>query len=71
MKAIDIGRHVQGAFDWVRTALQPVETRWLIFVVSVFALLLARGLGAHGLSTIIALVYIMYFVTLGRDRRDL
>jgi hypothetical protein len=71
MKAIDVGRHVQDAFDWVRTALQPVETRWLIFVVSVFALLLARGLGAHGLSTIIALVYIMYFVTLGCDRRDL
>lgn len=71
MKAVDIGRHVQDAFDWARTALQPVETRWLIFLVSVFSLLLARGLGAHGLSTIIALVYIMYFVTLGRDRRDL
>ena len=71
MKAVDIGRHVQDAFDWVRTALQPIETRWLIFLVSVFALLLARGLGAHGLSTIIALIYIMYFVTLGRDRRDL
>lgn len=70
MKAQDVGQHVQGAFDWIRTALQPVETRWLIFLVSVFALLLARGLGAHGLSTIMALVYIMYFVTLGSDRLD-
>ena len=71
MKAKDIGEKIQNGFDWVRDVLQPIETRWLIFLVSVFALLLARGLGAHGLSTIVALVYIMYFVTLGHDRRDL
>jgi hypothetical protein len=71
MTAKDIGDKIQGGFDWVRDVLRPVENRWLIFLVSVFVLLLARGLGAHGLGTIIALVYIMYFVTLGRDRRDL
>jgi len=71
MTANDIGKKIQGGFDWLRDVLQPVENRWLIFLVSVFALLLARGLGAHGLSTILALIYIMYFVTLGRDRQDL
>ena len=71
MTAKDIGEKIQGGFDWARDVLRPVENRWLIFIMSVFALLMARGLGAHGLSTIFALVYIMYFVTLGRDRQDL
>jgi hypothetical protein len=71
MTAKDIGEKIQAGFDWARDVLRPVENRWLIFLVSVFVLILARGLGAHGLSTILALVYIMYFVTLGRDRQDL
>jgi hypothetical protein len=71
MTAKDIGEKIQSGFDWARDVLKPIENRWLIFLVSVFVLLLARALGAHGLSTIIALVYIMYFVTLGSDRRNL
>jgi hypothetical protein len=71
MTGHDIGNRIQGLFDWCRDCVAAVETRWLIFLVSVAVLVLMRALGAHGLSTLLALVYIMYFVTLGRDRRDL
>ncbi len=71
MTGHEIGRRIQGLFDWCQDCLRAVENRWLVFLVSVGVLMILRALGAQGLSTIIALVYIMYFVTLGRDRRDL
>ena len=68
-----IGNRIQGLFDWAQDCLSAVENRWLIFLLSVAVLVLMRALGAQGLSTLLALIYIMYFVTLGRDRqrRDL
>jgi hypothetical protein len=71
MTGRDIGNRIQRMFDWAQDCLSAVENRWLVFLISVFALIIMRALGAQGLSTLLALVYIMYFVTLKRDRRDL
>ena len=65
----NFGHRLQALFDWAQDCLSAVENRWLIFLLSVMVLIVMRGLGAQGLSTLLALIYIMYFVTLGRDRR--
>jgi hypothetical protein len=68
-----IGERLQGIFDWCEQCLCSVETRWLVFLSAVVVLVAMRAIGAHGLSTLLALIYVMYFVTLERDRshRDL
>jgi len=71
MTGRDIGNRIQHMFDWCQDCLRAVENRWLVFLVSVGVLMILRALGAQGLSTLLALVYIMYFVTLKSDRRDL
>lgn len=60
----NISHRVQTAFDWLRGALEPLENRWLIFMVTVGIMLLLKAVGAHGLVLLIALIYIMYFVTI-------
>jgi hypothetical protein len=65
----NFGQRVQALFDWAQDCLSAVENRWLIFLLSVAVLVILRALGAQGLSTLLALIYIMYFVTLGRNRR--
>jgi hypothetical protein len=55
---------LQSAFDWLSDALEPIENRWLIFIVTVVIMLLAKAGGASGLTLLIALIYVMYFVTL-------
>jgi len=64
----NFGHRVQALFDWTQDCLSAVENRWLIFLLSVAVLVILRGLGAQGLSTLLALIYIMYFVTLKHDR---
>ena len=66
----NFGQRIQALFDWAQDCVSAVENRWLIFLLSVGVLVIMRALGAQGLSTLLALIYIMYFVTLGR-RRDL
>lgn len=67
----NFGQRLQALFDWVQDCLSAVENRWLVFLLSVGVLVILRALGAQGLSTLLALIYVMYFVTMGRDRRDL
>jgi hypothetical protein len=55
---------VQYGFDWLQDALKPVETRWLVFISVIVMMLLFKAAGAHGFALLIALIYIMYFVTM-------
>ena len=59
-----VSNKIQSAFDWASDALEPLENRWLVFMVTVGIMLLLKAGGAHGLVLLIALIYIMYFVTL-------
>lgn len=64
MNAKSIGTLVQSGFDWIRDLLTPVENRWITLSVTVFMYLLLRAVGAHGVADIVAMIYIMYWVTL-------
>jgi hypothetical protein len=70
MTGHQIGYHIQSAFDWMRAVVTPVENRWIILTATVGVFLLMRALGAQGLSEILALIYIMYFVTLRGPRQE-
>ena len=70
MTAKDIGGKIQAGFDWIREVLAPVENRWITLSVVVFMYLILRAAGAHGVAEIIALIYIMYWVTLRGPRRE-
>lgn len=70
MKSQQIGRAIQSAFDSVREILEPIENRWITLSVTVFMYLILRAAGAHGVAEIIAVVYIMYWVTLRGPHRD-
>lgn len=59
----NIATKVQSAFDWIQDALSPIESRWITFIVVVSLMLIVKAGGAHGLALLIALIYIMYFVT--------
>lgn len=50
--------------------MSAVENRWLVFVAAVMLFTLLRALAASGLATFLALIYIMYFVTLKLPNRD-
>ena len=69
MKARVIGEKIQGGFDWICDVLEPVENRWLAFGIAVFAILITRAAGAHGLSNLIALIYVMFWVTNNRQTK--
>ena len=55
---------VQFGFDWLQDALAPLENRWLIFLTACFLIILFQAAGAKGLALLVALFYIMYFVTM-------
>lgn len=57
---------IQIGFDWLQDAVSPTENRWLVFMIAVGLMLLSKAGGAHGLALLIALIYIMYFVTFRR-----
>jgi hypothetical protein len=54
---------VQFGFDWLQDALAPIENRWMVFLVACFLIILFQAAGAKGLALLIALFYIMYFIT--------
>ena len=70
MKAKAIGEKIQGGFDWVCDVLEPIENRWLVFGVTVFAMLITRAAGAQGLSELVALIYIMFLITKNQARKE-
>lgn len=70
MTGHDIGRRIQDLFDWCKDCLSAVENRWLVFVAAVMLFALLRALAASGLATFLALIYIMYFVTIALPDRD-
>ena len=55
---------VQYGFDWIQDALEPIENRWVFFIVACFLIILFQAAGAKGLALLIALFYTMYFVTM-------
>ena len=55
---------IQSFFDWLSRSLEPIENRWIVFILSVFLIFLFKAGGAHGLALLLALIYIMYFTTL-------
>jgi len=70
MDAKRVGQTIQDVFDWIRDVLTPVENRWITLSVVVFMYLILRAAGAHGVAEIIALIYIMYWVTLRGPRQE-
>ena len=59
-----ISGKIQMALDWLKDSLKPIETRWLVFLGCVGLIVLFKAAGAPGLSLLLALIYIMYFVTI-------
>ena len=57
-------RKVQSVFDWIESLFDSIEARWLIFLVTVFFIIMFMAAGATGMAMLISLVYVMYFVTL-------
>ncbi len=57
---------VQFGFDWLQDALEPIEHRWVVFLIACILIILFKAAGAPGLALLIALFYIMYFVTLNQ-----
>ena len=57
---------LQRVFDTVCRELQSLETRWLVLIIAVIAMLGFRALGASGLADVIGMIYIMFFVTFWR-----
>lgn len=55
---------IQSGFDWLQDALEPIENRWVIFLVACFLIILFQAAGAKGLALLVALFYIMYFITI-------
>lgn len=50
-------------FEWVKFELEFVEVRWLWFLVTVFFVVIFKAAGASGLALLLALIYIMFYVT--------
>lgn len=59
----NVSTKIQFAFDWLSDALEPVEHKWLVFLGTCFLIILFKAAGASGLALLIALFYIMYFIT--------
>ena len=57
---------MQAIFDFLETAFEPLENRWIIFFISCFLIILFKAAGATGIALLIGLFYIMYFVTFKR-----
>jgi hypothetical protein len=59
-----ISEKIQYGFEWLKDSLEPIEHRWMVFIIAVIMIILFKAAGAAGMSLLIALVYIMYFVSL-------
>ena len=59
----NIASKVQFGLDWLQNSLAPLENRWMIFLTACFLIILFQAAGAKGLALLIALFYIMYFIT--------
>ena len=59
-----ISRQIQSFLYRIEDMLAPIENRWLIFIIAVVFLILLKSAGLHGAATLVALVYIMFFLTI-------
>jgi hypothetical protein len=59
-----ISRQIQSFLYRIEDMLAPIENRWLIFIIAVVFLILLKAVGLHGAATLVALVYIMFFLTI-------
>ena len=50
-------------FEWIRFELEAVEVRWLWFLIIVFFIIIFKAVGLSGISLLLALIYIMFYVT--------
>lgn len=53
-------------FEWIRFELEAVEVRWLWFLIFVFFIIIFKAGGSSGFSLLLALIYIMFYVTFRR-----
>lgn len=63
MTAKDFFNKLQLFFEKAEEAITEMEARWFAFLVSAVVIIICKSVGLHGLATLIALIYIMYFVT--------
>lgn len=70
MTARELGRQVQGFFDSIRDFLEPIDNRWTVLAAAFLVILVCRGFGLASLSNLIAMFYVMYFVTLRSTDRS-
>jgi hypothetical protein len=50
-------------FEWIKLELEFVEVRWIWFLITVFFIVIFKAAGASGLALLLALIYIMFYVT--------
>ena len=60
---LNMRTRLQKFFATVSRKLQAFETRWLVLIIAVIAMLGFRVLGVPGLADVIGMIYIMFFVT--------
>jgi hypothetical protein len=56
-------KKLQDLFDKIEDAVTELEARWFVFIAAVVVIMIAKALGLHGLSHLIGIMYVMYFVT--------
>lgn len=54
---------LQAIFEKIEEAVTGLEARWFVFIVTVLVIMLSKALGLHGLSHLLGIIYVMYFVT--------
>lgn len=57
------GEKLQEILAGVQNFLKPVDTRWVVFLTMATVILIAKAVTLHGLADLLALLYIMYWVT--------
>jgi hypothetical protein len=50
-------------FEWLKLELEFVEVRWIWFLITVFFVIIFMAGGATGISFLLSLIYIMFYVT--------
>lgn len=70
MTAKQLGQRLQELLTNFREMLEPIENRWIIFSIAAFLVVVTKAAGAGGLSLLISLLYVMFWVTFPRGPWD-
>lgn len=66
MTVKQLGQRLQELLTNFRETLEPIETRWLVFGITAFLVIITKALGAGGFSMLLASIYVMFWVTFPR-----